>query len=86
MHDGGAVIRRGILLVVFLLAGYVLGNLVAHLVLIPIAAIKHLSNGLVNTLSAVGGVLGVLIGFRNWRRGSAPASSWGVHGSARWRM
>ncbi len=78
------MIRRGILLVVFLVAGYVLGNLVAHLVVIPIAAIKHLSNGLVNTLSALGGVLGVLIGFRNWRRGSPPASSWGVHGSARW--
>jgi type IV secretion system protein VirD4 len=78
------MIRRGILLVVFLIAGYVLGNLVAHLILIPIAAIKHLSNGLVNTLSTVGGVLGVLIGFRNWRRVSPPASSWGVHGSARW--
>ncbi len=78
------MIRRGILLVACMIAGYVLGNLVAHLVLIPVAAIKHLSNGLVNTLSAGGGVLGVLLGFGNWRRGAPPADSWGVHGSARW--
>jgi type IV secretion system protein VirD4 len=78
------MIRRGILLVVYLVAGYVLGNLVAHLVLIPVAAIKHLSAGLVTGLAVAGGLLGVLIGFGKWRAGAAPAGSWGVHGSAAW--
>jgi type IV secretion system protein VirD4 len=78
------MVRRVILLIVYLVAGYVLGNLVAHLVLIPVAAIKHLSAGLVTSLAVAGGLLGVLIGFGKWRAGSAPTNAWGVHGSAHW--
>ena len=76
------MIRRAILLIVYLVAGYVLGNLVAHLVLIPVAAIKHLSDVVVNRWAIAGGVLGVVMGFGNWRNRIAPANSWGVHGSA----
>jgi type IV secretion system protein VirD4 len=78
------MVRRVILLIVYLVAGYVLGNLVAHLILIPVAAIKHLSAGLVTSLAVAGGLLGALIGFGKWRARAAPASSWGVHGSAHW--
>jgi len=78
------MIRRAILLIVYLIAGYVLGNLVAHLVLIPVAAIRHLSDVVVNRWAVAGGLLGVVIGFGNWRNRTAPANSWGVHGSAHW--
>jgi type IV secretion system protein VirD4 len=78
------MVRRVILLIVYLVAGYVLGNLVVHLILIPVAAIKHLSTDLVTSLAVAGGLLGVLIGFGKWRAGSAPTNSWGVHGSAHW--
>jgi type IV secretion system protein VirD4 len=78
------MIRRAILLIVYLVAGYVLGNLLAHLVLIPVAAIKHLSDVAVNRWAVAGGLLGVVIGFGNWRNRAAPANSWGVHGSAHW--
>lgn len=78
------MIRRGVLLVVYLIGGYVLGELLAELVLLPVAAIKHLGQGLVHTLAVTGGLLGLLIGFGQWRSRTAPSSGWGVHGSARW--
>ncbi|MBV9997472.1 MAG: type IV secretory system conjugative DNA transfer family protein [Caulobacteraceae bacterium] len=78
------MIRRSILLVVSLVAGYVLGDLLAWLLLIPVAMVKHLSDHWVGGVAVGGGVLGAVVGFLKWRRGSAPASSWGVHGSARW--
>lgn len=78
------MIRRGVLLVVYLIGGYVLGELLAELVLLPVAAIKHLGQGLVHTLAVTGGLLGLLIGFGQWRSRTAPSGGWGVHGSARW--
>lgn len=47
------MIRRSASLIVFLVVGYVLGDLVTHLAMIPVAAIKHFSNGVGNTLSAI---------------------------------
>jgi hypothetical protein len=61
------MVRRVILLIVYLAASNVLGNLVVHLVLIPVAVIKHLSAGLVTSLAVAGGLLGILIGFGKWR-------------------
>ena len=71
------MIRRAILLIVYLVAGYVLGDLLAHLVLIPVAAIKHLNDVVVNRWAVAGGLLGVVIGFGNWRNRTAPGNSWG---------
>ena len=70
------MVRRVILLIVYLVAGYVLGNLVAHLVLIPVAAIKHLSAGLVTSLAVAGGLLGAVIGFGKWRARAPAGDSW----------
>ena len=78
------MIRRSILLVVYLVAGYVLGDLLAWLLLVPVALVKHLSDHWVGTVASIGGVLGVLVGFLKWRARAAPADHWGVHGSAHW--
>jgi type IV secretion system protein VirD4 len=78
------MIRRGVLLVFHLIAGYVLGNLLMAVVLAAITLVKHLDKAITNPLLLVGGVLGALVGWLRWRRGSAPTEEWGAHGSARW--
>ena len=79
-----SMIRRAITLVVYLAAGALLGDLVAHLGLMVLALVSHPDKGLVNAVSVGGALLGALIGFGKGRRTSTPAGSWGVHGSARW--
>ena len=60
-------ICRGLLLVVYLVVGWILGSLVATLALIPVAAITHLDPALRTAVSAVGCVLGIGIAVWRWR-------------------
>ena len=78
------MIRSGIMLVLYLVAGYVLGDLLAWLLLTPVALVKHLTDHWVGTVVSVGGAVGAAVGFLKWRARAAPADHWGVHGSAHW--
>jgi type IV secretion system protein VirD4 len=77
-------IRRSVLLVLYLIVGYVLGDMLAYVLLIPGALVKHVDNGWAGGIANVGGVLGMLVWFGKWGQGAPAAASSNVHGSARW--
>jgi hypothetical protein len=71
------MIRRSILLAVYLIAGCVLGDLLAWLILIPVALVKHLTDAWVGTVADVGGEMGgpgrvTQLGSRRPRRQPSP--------------
>jgi type IV secretion system protein VirD4 len=78
---------RGLLRLVALLiyvgAGYLIGSLVGRLVLIPIAAVAHVSHGLQTGLSVAAGLLGIFSAVGYWRAKFGEFQiGGGVHGSA----
>lgn len=78
-------IFRLIFLIIHLGAGYLLGNLICGLVLIPVAAIHPIGDGLGNVLALVSGGIGAFVGFGYWgARFPNGQSLSAVHGSARW--
>ena len=78
---------RGILRLVTLLiyvgAGYLIGSMVGRLVLIPVAAVAHVSHGLQTGLSVAAGLLGIFSAVGWWRAKFGEFQiGGGVHGSA----
>ena len=78
---------RGLLRLVALLiyvgAGYLIGSLVGRLVLIPVAAVAHVSHGLQTGLSVAAGLLGIFSAVGYWRAKFGEFQiGGGVHGSA----
>jgi type IV secretion system protein VirD4 len=78
---------RGILRLVALLiyvgAGYLIGSMVGRLVLIPVAAVAHVSHGLQTGLSVAAGLLGIFNAVGYWRAKFGEFQiGRGVHGSA----
>jgi type IV secretion system protein VirD4 len=78
---------RGLLRLVALLiyvgAGYLIGSLVGRLVLIPVAAVAHVSQGLQTGLSVAAGLLGIFSAVGYWRAKFGEFQiGGGVHGSA----
>ena len=78
------MIRRILLLIVYLVSGYLVGNLIGRLVLIPLAGVKASNVGLVDGLAVFTGAIGALLALGMWNRRFAAGPSYGVHGSARW--
>lgn len=75
---------RGLLLILYLVGGFLLGDIAAWGLLIPAALVGHIQQGSVDTFTLFGGVIGALMGLGAWRKGAAPASASRAHGSARW--
>jgi type IV secretion system protein VirD4 len=67
-----------------LVPGYLVGNLIGRLVLIPLAGVKASNVGLVDGLAVFTGAIGALLALGMWNRRFAARPSYGVHGSARW--
>ncbi len=67
---------RGLLRLVALLiyvgAGYLIGSLVGRLVLIPVAAVAHVSHSLQTGLSVAAGLLGIFSAVGYWRAKFGP--------------
>jgi type IV secretion system protein VirD4 len=74
---------RFIVLIIYVVAGYVIGNLVGRLILIPVAAVAHVSQGLVSGLGIAAGLFGIFSAVGHWRAkyGNFQIGG-GVHGSA----
>jgi type IV secretion system protein VirD4 len=78
---------RGILrlaaLLIYVGAGYLIGSMVGRLVLIPVAAVAHVSHGLQTGLSVAAGLLGIFSAVGYWRAKFGEFQiGGGVHGSA----
>ena len=58
---------RFVVLIIYVVAGYVIGNLVGRLILIPVAAVAHVSQGLVDGLGIAAGLLGIFSALGHWR-------------------
>lgn len=77
-------VLRLVALVIYVGAGYLIGSMVGRLLLIPIAAVAHVSHTLQTGLSVATGLLGIFSAVGWWRArfGDFQVGS-GVHGSAR---
>jgi type IV secretion system protein VirD4 len=76
-------ILRLVALLIYVAAGYLIGSLVGRLVLIPVAAVAHVSHGLQTGLSVAAGLLGIFSAVGYWRAKFGEFQiGGGVHGSA----
>jgi type IV secretion system protein VirD4 len=76
-------ILRLVALLIYVGAGYLIGSMVGRLVLIPIAAVAHVSHGLQTGLSIAAGLLGIFSAVGYWRAKFGEFQiGGGVHGSA----
>jgi type IV secretion system protein VirD4 len=75
---------RLVALVAYLVGGVLIGSTIGRLVLIPIAAVAHVSQALQTSLGVVGGLLGAFSALGWWRAkfGGFQPTGGGVHGSA----
>ena len=74
---------RLVALLIYVGAGYLIGSLVGRLVLIPVAAVAHVSHGLQTGLSIAAGLLGIFSAVGYWRAKFGEFQiGGGVHGSA----
>lgn len=77
-----AILRLAALLI-YVGAGYLIGSMVGRLVLIPVAAVAHVSHGLQTGLSVAAGLLGIFSAVGYWRAKFGEFQiGGGVHGSA----
>jgi type IV secretion system protein VirD4 len=77
-------IRRSVLLILYLVTGYVLGDMLTWVLLIPVALVRHVDNHWAGSIANIGGLFGMVVWFGKWGAKAPPADSSHVHGSARW--